>query len=208
MAAETLQAVARFAAEPAAESGSEIEAARFALASLPGLDGEAALALLLAKAVSPSPAAVPAVIVPPDCTAVVLAPVGATRPFPPSVPPAWTATGPVPVPDWPADWPCPSIRWALMIAATRPGKRPSTSVQREVLCISTPWRSERIRPASRSTLKCCDSDDFGIVRSSTQAKAEQVIELSAPAMSVKIATRTGSDSAWRMASSRTASIGG
>ncbi|HSS47385.1 MAG TPA: hypothetical protein VLX28_00430, partial [Thermoanaerobaculia bacterium] len=59
VAAETLQAIARFAAEPAAESASEIEAARSSLAGLPGLDGETALALLLAKAVSPSPAAVP-----------------------------------------------------------------------------------------------------------------------------------------------------
>lgn len=62
VAGETLEAVARFAAEPAAESGGEIEAARSALASLPGLDGEAALALLLAKAVSPSPAVVPAAL--------------------------------------------------------------------------------------------------------------------------------------------------
>jgi alkylhydroperoxidase family enzyme len=62
VAEETLQSVARFAAEPAAESGSEIEAARSSLASLPGLDREAALALLLAKAVSPSPATVPAAL--------------------------------------------------------------------------------------------------------------------------------------------------
>jgi len=60
VAEETLQAVARFAAEPAAEGERGIEAARSSLASLPGLDGAAALALLLAKAVSPSPAAVPA----------------------------------------------------------------------------------------------------------------------------------------------------
>jgi alkylhydroperoxidase family enzyme len=45
---ETLQAVARFAAEPAAE-----------LASLPGLNREAVLAFRLAKAISPSPATVP-----------------------------------------------------------------------------------------------------------------------------------------------------
>jgi alkylhydroperoxidase family enzyme len=61
-AEETLQAVARFAAEPAVESDSGIAAARTALASLPGLDGKAALALLLAKAVSPSPATVPAAL--------------------------------------------------------------------------------------------------------------------------------------------------
>ncbi len=51
VAEETLQAVARFAAG--------IETSRSSLASLPGLNGEAALALLLAKAISPSPAAVP-----------------------------------------------------------------------------------------------------------------------------------------------------
>jgi alkylhydroperoxidase family enzyme len=60
VAEETLQAIARFAAEPPVESDRGIEAARTSLASLPGLDGEAALALLLAKAVAPSPATVPA----------------------------------------------------------------------------------------------------------------------------------------------------
>ena len=59
VAEETLQAVARFAAEPMAESDSGIEAARSSLAGLAGVNGEAALALLLAKAVSPSPATVP-----------------------------------------------------------------------------------------------------------------------------------------------------
>jgi len=58
VAEETLQGVARFAAGPP-ESDGGIEAARISLASLPGLDGKAALALLLAKAVSPSPATVP-----------------------------------------------------------------------------------------------------------------------------------------------------
>jgi alkylhydroperoxidase family enzyme len=58
VAEETLQAVARFAAGPP-ESDGGIEAARAALASLPGLDDKAVLALLLAKAISPSPAAVP-----------------------------------------------------------------------------------------------------------------------------------------------------
>lgn len=55
---ETVQAVTRFAAG-SMEDGGGIDAARASLASLPGLDGEAALALLLAKAISPSPAAVP-----------------------------------------------------------------------------------------------------------------------------------------------------
>jgi hypothetical protein len=58
VAEETLQGVARFAAGPP-ESDGGIEAARISLASIPGLDGKAALALLLAKAVSPSPATVP-----------------------------------------------------------------------------------------------------------------------------------------------------
>ncbi len=62
VAEETLQAVARFAAEPVTDSGSAIGAARSSLASLPGLDAEAALALLLAKAISPSPAMVPATL--------------------------------------------------------------------------------------------------------------------------------------------------
>src|SRR6266850_203691 len=67
-----------------------------------------------------------------------------------------------------------STAWALRIARIRPGNRPSISSQREVLRSSTPWRSERIRPASRSNLKCCDSDDFEMVRSPTQEKAWQV----------------------------------
>lgn len=58
VAEETLQAVTRFAAEPLEGEGG-IEASRASLASLPGLDGKAALALLLAKAISPSPATVP-----------------------------------------------------------------------------------------------------------------------------------------------------
>ncbi len=97
---------------------------------------------------------------------------------------------------------------ALMIAPIRPGKRPSTSAQRELLCISTPRRSDRIRPASLSTLKCWDRDDFGIVRSLMWAKAVQVCARPAPAISTKIATRTGSDSACRIASSGTSSIDG
>jgi alkylhydroperoxidase family enzyme len=54
----SLAAVVRFAAAPA--PGADLAAARNALASLPGVgDAEAAAALLLAQAVSPSPAAVP-----------------------------------------------------------------------------------------------------------------------------------------------------
>jgi alkylhydroperoxidase family enzyme len=58
---QTLNAVARFAAEP--PEGEDLEDAFARLESLPGLDGEAALALLLARAVSPSPAAVPSALI-------------------------------------------------------------------------------------------------------------------------------------------------
>ncbi len=60
---QSLAAIARFAAQPAVESDGDIAAARSSLASLPGVGSEAALALLLAKAVSPSPAAVPAALI-------------------------------------------------------------------------------------------------------------------------------------------------
>jgi hypothetical protein len=60
------------------------------------------------------------------------------------------------------------------------------------LRISTPCRSERINPASRSTLKCCDKEDFGMTRSPMLAKALQVCAQTAPAMSAKIAARVGS----------------
>lgn len=53
---QTLDAIARFAAEPA--EGDDLSESLARLESLPGLDEETALALLLAKAVSPSPAAV------------------------------------------------------------------------------------------------------------------------------------------------------
>jgi hypothetical protein len=59
---QSLEAITRFAAEPAMESDSDLAAARSSLASLAGLGSEAALALVLAKAVSPSPAAVPAAL--------------------------------------------------------------------------------------------------------------------------------------------------
>ncbi len=55
-----LQEVDRFAAEPAAAGAPGIAEAEARLAALPGLGREAALALLLARAVSPSPAVVPA----------------------------------------------------------------------------------------------------------------------------------------------------
>ncbi len=61
------------------------------------------------------------------------------------------------------DW----MACALTIVRISPGKRCSISVQREVLCISTPRRSPRINPASLSALKCCESVDFGIVFSLT-----------------------------------------
>ncbi len=55
-------------------------------------------------------------------------------------------------------FPCASsLDWmacALTIARISPGKRCSSSVQREVLWTSTPRRSPRISPASLSSLKC------------------------------------------------------
>ena len=89
------------------------------------------------------------------------------------------------------DW----IWCALTTAAIRPGKRRSISVHREVLCISTPLRSPRISPASRRTLKCCESVDFGMSFSVTFKKFEQLREHSDPTISEKIATRIGSLSA-------------
>src|ERR1700733_12182176 len=54
-------------------------------------------------------------------------------------------------------FPCASsLDWmacALTIARISPGKRCSSSVQREVLWTSTPRRSPRISPASLSSLK-------------------------------------------------------
>src|SRR5262249_15548674 len=73
-------------------------------------------------------------------------------------------------------------RCALMIAAIKPGKRLSISVQRELLCSSTPRRSLRITPASRSTLKCCDKVDFGISLRLTSRNVEQVNAQLAPTM--------------------------
>src|SRR5260221_9039401 len=77
-----------------------------------------------------------------------------------------------------------------------------------MLCISTPWRSLRIRPASRRTLKCCESVDFGIALSLTVRKFEQFCGHSCLTISAYMATRTGSDSAWRIPSIVTSSIDG
>ena len=73
--------------------------------------------------------------------------------------------------------------WALTMARISPGKRFSSSAQRDVLCISTPIRSLRINPASRSALKCCESVDLGIVFSLTFRKLEQLREQAEPTMS-------------------------
>ena len=62
---QSLDAIARFAVGPAAETDSEIAAERSSLESLPGVSRAAALALLLAKAISPSPAVVPQALVAP-----------------------------------------------------------------------------------------------------------------------------------------------
>jgi hypothetical protein len=48
------------------------------------------------------------------------------------------------------DW----MACALTIARISPGKRCSSSMQRDVLWTSTPRRSPRISPASLSSLKC------------------------------------------------------
>jgi hypothetical protein len=93
--------------------------------------------------------------------------------------------------------PFPSIctRCAFTIARINPGKRPSISSHREVFRISTPTRSPRINPASLKALKCCDKVDLGMSFSLTFKKFEQICEQFDPAMSEKIATRTGSASA-------------
>ena len=103
-----------------------------------------------------------------------------------------------------ADW----MACAVTIARINPGKRCSSSVQRDMLCISTPWRSLRIKPASRRILKCCESVDFGIALSLTVRKFEQFCGHSWATMSAYMATRTGSDSAWRIPSTVTSSIDG
>ena len=62
---------------------------------------------------------------------------------------------------------CSWILWALTMAVINPGKRLSISAQREVLCISTPRRSPRIKPASLRALKCWERVDLGMVFSLT-----------------------------------------
>jgi hypothetical protein len=102
------------------------------------------------------------------------------------------------------DW----ISYALTIPRINPGKRSSSSAQRETFCISTPWRSLRIRPASRRILKCCESVDFGMALSLTIRKFEQFCGHVCVAMSTHIATRTVSDKACRIPSTVTSSIDG
>ena len=67
-----------------------------------------------------------------------------------------------------------------MIAASRPGKRVFTSVHREWFRISTPCRTLRINPASRSTLKWFDNDDFGMTRSPNVATQDMTLSPSMP----------------------------
>ena len=81
------------------------------------------------------------------------------------------------------------------MAAINPGNRLSISEQRDTLCISTPRRSPRIRPASLRILKCWESVDFGMIFSLTCKKPEQFCGPADALIAVKIATRTGSDSA-------------
>ena len=84
-----------------------------------------------------------------------------------------------------ADW----MACAVTIARIKPGKRCSSSVQRETFCNSTPCRSLRIRPASRRILKCCESVDLGIALSLTLRKFEQFCGQSCATMSAYMATR-------------------
>src|SRR6266571_1087826 len=63
---------------------------------------------------------------------------------------------------------------AARMAGSSPGKRRSISVQRDEFCISTPRRSLWIRPASRSTLKCCESVDLGTAFSLMPMRLEQL----------------------------------
>ena len=92
----------------------------------------------------------------------------------------------------------PSVPWPLT----------SNPHQRETLRISTPWRSLRMSPDSRRTLKCCERVDLGILRSRTLRKSEQICGFRAPAIWAKIETRTGSERAWRTDSSRMSLIEG
>src|SRR4051812_31965657 len=105
---------------------------------------------------------------------------------------------------WARDW----ILCAWMIALINPGKRCSISAQREVFCISTPRRSPRIKPAWRKAVKCWERVDFGMSLSTTVRKSEQRCEHCEFAICEKIATRTGSERAWRIASTVTSSIEG
>jgi hypothetical protein len=92
-------------------------------------------------------------------------------------------------------FPSPCLSCALTIALISPGNLFSISRHRDVIRISTPTRSPRISPASRSALKCCDKVDLGILFSLTFKKLEQICGHPAPTISAKIATRTGSDKA-------------
>ena len=82
------------------------------------------------------------------------------------------------------------------------------STSRRVVHLNATARSPRTRPASRRALKCCDSVDFGMVFSLMVEKVVQFRGQSWPTISAKIATRTGSDRAWRMASTVTFSTEG
>jgi hypothetical protein len=103
-----------------------------------------------------------------------------------------------------ADW----MLWALTIALINPGKRWSISAQREVLRISTPMRSPRIKPASRSALKCWERVDLGMSFSLMWRKSEQLWEQFESTIWEKMATRTGSESACIMPSTVTSSTEG
>src|ERR1700740_1408349 len=79
------------------------------------------------------------------------------------------------------------------MAASSPGNRLSISEQRELLCISTPCRTVRIKPASRRALKWCDNVDLGICLLVTFKKVEQLEAHAKVGGRQKRVTRPGSE---------------
>src|SRR5258708_28539887 len=126
---------------------------------------------------------------------------------PSSQPPARTSPGLPRVPRFPTAR-CSCDLCACMIAGSSPGNRRFTSSQRAVLCISTPLRSLRINPASRSALKCCERVDLGTGFPPASTRAEHVCGQPALAILEKRSTRTGSERACRIPSTVMSSTDG
>src|SRR5258707_11436434 len=91
-----------------------------------------------------------------------------------------------------------SLFLALIIVATNGPNFFFNSWHRVEFLSSTPWRSLRIRPASRRILKFCDNVDLGTFTLPLGKNAEQFMAQSAWASSAQMRTRTGSDRAYRM----------